>query len=102
MRLSRYPACIVACAALLVTVPGRAVAAPSLQHLIGEKLVVSMSGTKPSDSLLRRARAGKIGGVIIHSWNFSSAAQLESIASTLQLAAANGGRPPLLIGVDQE
>ena len=77
-------------------------APPSLQHLIGQKLVVSMDGHTPSASLLDRARRGRIGGVLIHSWNFSSAAQLRDITTKLQEAAAEGGQPPLLIAVDQE
>jgi beta-N-acetylhexosaminidase len=89
-------------AVAVAAAPARAAAAPSLQHLIGEKLVVSMDGTTPSASLLDRARRGRIGGVIIHGFNFSSAAQLRSIASELQQAAADGGRPKLLIAVDQE
>lgn len=75
---------------------------PTLRQLIGQKLIVSMQGTTPSDSLLSRARRGKIGGVLIHGWNFSSAGQLRAIATRLQKAAAAGGQPPLLIAVDQE
>lgn len=75
---------------------------PTLAQLVGQKLVVSMTGTTPSASLLARARRGEIGGVIVHRWNFSSSAQLRGIARTLQQAAAAGGRPRLLIAVDQE
>jgi beta-N-acetylhexosaminidase len=82
--------------------PAPASASPSLQHLIGQKLVVSMDGHTPSASLLDRARRGRIGGVLIHSRNFSSAAQLRDITARLQQAAADGGQPPLLIAVDQE
>jgi len=86
----------------IAPVSAPASAAPSLQHLIGQKLVVSMEGHTPSSSLLDRARRGRIGGVLIHGWNFSSATQLRSIANELQQAAAQGGQPPLLIAVDQE
>jgi beta-N-acetylhexosaminidase len=86
----------------IAPVSAPASAAPSLQHLIGQKLVVSMEGHTPSASLLDRARRGRIGGVLIHGWNFSSATQLRSIANELQQAAAQGGQPPLLIAVDQE
>jgi beta-N-acetylhexosaminidase len=86
----------------IAPVPAPASAAPSLQHLIGQKLVVSMEGHAPSASLLDRARRGRIGGVLIHGWNFSSSTQLRSIATELQQAAAQGGQPPLLIAVDQE
>jgi beta-N-acetylhexosaminidase len=76
--------------------------APTTRQLVGQKLVVSMNGTTPSGSLLSRAHYGTIGGVIIHSTNFTSASNLRAIAGRLQRAAANGGQPPLLIAVDQE
>ena len=98
----RFAAAALAIVGLLSVAPAPAAAAPSLQHLIGQKLVVSMDGHTPSASLLDWARRGRIGGVLIHSWNFSSAAQLESITAKLQQAAAEGGQPPLLIAVDQE
>ncbi|HEX3686437.1 MAG TPA: glycoside hydrolase family 3 N-terminal domain-containing protein, partial [Gaiellaceae bacterium] len=82
--------------------PAATASQPTLAELVGQKLVVSMAGTTPSASLLGRARHGEIGGVIVHRWNFSSPAQLRAIARALQQAAAAGGRPPLLIAVDQE
>jgi len=100
----RFAAAMLAVVGLLSIAPvsAPASAAPSLQHLIGQKLVVSMEGHTPSSSLLDRARRGRIGGVLIHGWNFSSSTQLRSIANELQQAAAQGGQPPLLIAVDQE
>jgi beta-N-acetylhexosaminidase len=76
--------------------------APTLEQLIGQKLVVSMDGRTPSVSLLRRARLGRIGGVLVHGFNFGTAADLRRITSRLQQAAAAGGQPKLLIAVDQE
>jgi beta-N-acetylhexosaminidase len=75
---------------------------PTVHQLLGQKLVVSMNGTTPSASLIRRAHNGAIGGVIIHTTNFTSATNLRAITARLQRAAANGGQPPLLIAVDQE
>jgi beta-N-acetylhexosaminidase len=75
---------------------------PTLAQLIGQKLVVRMDGTSPSASLLARARRGEIGGVIVFAFNFSSAGGLRSITRELQQAAARGGRPKLLVAVDQE
>jgi beta-N-acetylhexosaminidase len=75
---------------------------PTLAQLIGQRLVVRMDGSAPSASLLARARRGEIGGVIVFGFNFSSAGQLRSITRELQQAAARGGRPKLLIAVDQE
>ena len=91
--------CLLVCA----LVPASAAApTPTLAQLVGQKLVVSMAGKTPSASLLARARRGEIGGVIVHSWNFSSSAQLRSIARALQQAATVGGQQRLLIAVDQE
>jgi beta-N-acetylhexosaminidase len=103
-RLSRLAALGLVVAALTAsTSSAPAVAsAPTLNEMIGQKLIVSMDGTTPSASLLRRARRGKIGGVIIHRYNFASATQLRAITSKLQQAAASGGQPRLLIAVDQE
>src|SRR5690349_5416105 len=75
---------------------------PTLAQLVGQKLIVSMSGTTPSASLLARARRGEIGGVIVHGFNFSTASQLRSIASQLHAAGAAGSQPRLLVAVDQE
>ena len=91
----------------LVTLSGSAAPAsgsraPTLQQLIGQKLVVRMDGTRPSTSLLARARLGQIGGVIIHRKGFDSRAGLRAITGKLQRAASSGGQPPLLIAVDQE
>ncbi|HWB56324.1 MAG TPA: glycoside hydrolase family 3 N-terminal domain-containing protein [Gaiellaceae bacterium] len=77
-------------------------AAPTTARMIGQKLVVSMDGATPSASLLGRARRGKIGGVLVHRSNFGSAAQLRAVTRRLRRAAAAGGRPGLLIAVDQE
>jgi len=76
--------------------------APTLEQLVGQKLVVTMNGTSPSGSLLARARRGDIGGVIVHGFNFSTPTQLRSITRQLHAAAAAGGQPRLLVAVDQE
>src|SRR3954469_11409762 len=87
-----------------LALPGSAApsAQPTLAQLVGQKLVVSMSGSTPSASLLARARRGEIGGVIVHSFNFRTSAQLRSTARTLQRAAATGGPAPLPQGVGPE
>src|SRR5690349_19836230 len=84
------------------TAPAGGTEAPTLRQLIGQKLFVRMDGTRPSASLLARARRGEIGGVIIHGFNFHSATDLRAITGDLQRAAAAGGQPTLLIAVDQE
>lgn len=76
--------------------------APSLGQLIGQKLIVRMSGRQPSASLLRRIRHGRIGGVVLLGSNIRDRTGLIQLTRRLQRAAADGGQPPLLVAVDQE
>ena len=82
--------------------PAVATTTPTIAQLIGQKLVVAMSGTTPSASLLGRIQRGEIGGVILFGANITSAAQLRSLTDRLAAAAAAGGQPKLLITTDQE
>jgi beta-N-acetylhexosaminidase len=82
--------------------PTPASAKPTFAQLIGQKLVVRMTGTTPSPSLLARVRAGQIGGVILFGANVTSPAQVAELSATLQAAASAGRQPRLLIATDQE
>lgn len=82
--------------------PTSAPARPTLPQLVGQKLVVKMSGTTPSADLLGRIRRGEIGGVILFGSNVTTSAALVALTAQLQKAAADGGQPPLLIATDQE
>jgi beta-N-acetylhexosaminidase len=73
-----------------------------ISHLLGQRLVVGFHGTRPSPELLRRARQGRMGGVILMGENIRGPAQIASLTRRLQRAAAAGGNPPLLVTVDQE
>ena len=75
---------------------------PTIAQLIGQKLVVRMEGLTPSADLLGRIQRGEVGGVILFGSNISTEAALRTLTATLRGAAAAGGRPPLLIAVDQE
>jgi beta-N-acetylhexosaminidase len=75
---------------------------PPIAQLIGQKLVVRMQGLTPSADLLGRIQRGEVGGVILFGSNISTAAALRTLTATLRGAAAAGGRPALLIAVDQE
>ena len=86
----------------LVGRPAAAAAPPSLGELVGQRLVVALSGTAPSEALLARVRRGEVGGVILFGANVSSPAQVRALTRALQDAAAAGGRPPLLVATDQE
>jgi beta-N-acetylhexosaminidase len=105
-RLRRMLPLLLATAVLLpggpVAGPAVATTTPTIAQLIGQKLVVAMSGTTPSASLLGRIQRGEIGGVILFGANITSAAQLRSLTDRLAAAAAAGGQPKLLITTDQE
>jgi beta-N-acetylhexosaminidase len=81
---------------------GSAATPPTVAELVGQRLVVALRGTTPSPQLLARVRRGEIGGVILFGGNVATATQLRSLATRLQAAARAGGRPPLLVAVDQE
>lgn len=88
-------------------VAGAAAAWPSsaeatIEELIGQKLVVRVDGRTAGAGLRRRIRRGEIGGVVLFGFNVASRSQLSALTAELQAAAAAGGRPPLLIMVDQE
>ncbi len=74
----------------------------TIEELVGQKLVVRMDGRVPGASLLRRIRRGEIGGIVLFGFNISSRSQLSALTGSLQAAAEAGGRPPLLVMVDQE
>jgi beta-N-acetylhexosaminidase len=79
-----------------------ATATVSLAHLIGQKLVVAMSGTTPSTDLLGRIRRGEVGGVILMGSNITTKTALIALTKKLRAAATLGGQPRLLIATDQE
>ena len=98
----------VAAVAAVLLAPARAAArradpaTPNQQELVGQRLVVAMSGTVPDASLLARIRAGQVGGVILFGANIVSPAQLTQLTATLQAAAHAGGQPRLIVCTDQE
>ena len=51
--------------------------APTLAQLVGQKLMVAMSGTTPSADLLGRIERGEVGGVILFSFNIATPARCE-------------------------
>lgn len=77
-------------------------AAPSLAELVGQKLMIALDGPTADAALLERIRRGEIGGVILFGRNVQDEAQVTALVAALQGAAAEGGRPPLLVSVDQE
>jgi beta-N-acetylhexosaminidase len=77
----------------LATVPERA--------LIGQKLMVQMDGSA-TPALIRQAREGEIGGVIVFPPPGQPPEELRREIDRLQDAAREGGQPPLLVSTDQE
>lgn len=107
MHTSRHRASILTAVLLastaalsLGTQPAAATATDA--QLIGQKLMVAMSGTTASADLLARIQRGEVGGVILFGSNIASAAQLAALTKSLRNAAALGGQPRLLIATDQE
>jgi beta-N-acetylhexosaminidase len=74
----------------------------SLGKLLGQRLMVTMNGPIPAATVLEEVRRGIAGGVILYGPNIVSGSQLTSTIDSLQLAAKEGGNPPLLIAIDQE
>jgi beta-N-acetylhexosaminidase len=81
---------------------GTPAARPTLEELVGQKLMVRMGGSQPSERLLRRIRRGEIGGIVLLGSNIRDRAQARRLTRRLQRAAREGGQPPLLIAIDQE
>ncbi|MDQ6742699.1 MAG: hypothetical protein M3Z97_07295 [Candidatus Dormibacteraeota bacterium] len=71
-----------------------------LAFLVGQLVMAGMDGTQPDAELLRQAREGEIGGVLLFSGNVSP--DLPAAMQSLQDAARQGDDPPLLIATDQE
>jgi beta-N-acetylhexosaminidase len=92
--------------ALVLAVPAAgsrpAAVGPTVHELVGQRLVVALHGTTASQSLLGRVRRGEVGGVILFGDNVTGGTQLRSLTTSLQAAAREGGRPNLLVAVDQE
>ena len=75
---------------------------PSTVKLLGQRIMVGLTGTTASPGLLAEIRAGEVGSVILFAANLVSQPQTLALTGALQRAARAGGNPPLLIAVDQE
>jgi beta-N-acetylhexosaminidase len=102
-RLRRLlPIVLAAGLAWSVTPAPAAAGGPTLAQLVGQKLVVAMSGTTADSNLLGRIGRGEVGGVILFGSNITTAKALRALTAQLSHAAEAGGQPPLLIATDQE
>jgi beta-N-acetylhexosaminidase len=96
------PAVVPSTRAAPASADAASVLAPTPSQLVGQKLMVAMSGTTPSAAILGRIQRGEIGGVVLFGANITTASQLSALTSKLQAAAKTGGQPSLLIATDQE
>ncbi len=64
--------------------------------------MISFRGLEAPAWVLSGLRSGKIGAVCLFNYNFGSAEQLRKLNQSLMAAAAEGGHPPPIIGIDQE
>ena len=93
------------------TVPARTAAAEDsvdrlrlgLEEALGQTIVARYTGPSPSRALLGRIRRGEVGGVILFADNVAqSRAGIRAAIHRLHRAARAGGRPKVLVMIDQE
>jgi beta-N-acetylhexosaminidase len=74
----------------------------SPSQLVGQRITTGYLGTSPPRTVLRAARAGSIGGVILFANNMPNPAVARRAINKLQAWAKAGGMPPLFVMIDQE
>jgi beta-N-acetylhexosaminidase len=81
--------------------PPDPLAGVTLEQLVGQRLMVRMTGSATPE-LVALARRGAIGGVILFPPPDGSPEELSREVERLQRAAREGENPPLLVAIDQE
>lgn len=104
MLLSQFFALTLAlaCPAGSACGPDAAGARGALAGRVGQMVVSRIDGAVPGRGLLARVRAGRVGGVVLFGHNTATVGEARRSVRRLQQAAAAGGRPRLLVLVDQE
>ena len=74
----------------------------TLEQQLGQMLLVGFEGLTAPDYILDWIAEGRIGGLILFGRNVESPEQVARLTQTLHETARKAGRPPLLIGIDQE
>src|SRR5690606_31256344 len=64
--------------------------------------MISFRGLEAPEWVLGGLRSGHVGAVCLFNFNFASVEQLRRLNLSLMAAAAEGGHPPPIIGMDQE
>ncbi|MBE2271199.1 MAG: glycoside hydrolase family 3 protein [Anaerolinea sp.] len=67
-----------------------------------QQLMYSFRGTTAPPEILAGLEKGLISSFCLFAYNVESPAQLNALTTSLHAAAARGGNPPPLIGIDQE
>jgi len=78
--------------------------AMTLEQAVGQQFLLTFEGKEaPPEQFLEALRRQHVGGVVLFRHkNMGSLAELRRLTQVLQHAAAESGRPPLLIAADQE
>ncbi len=69
---------------------------------IGQLFMLDFTGFEPSSGIERLIAEDGIGGVILFDKNITAPRQVAQLTNALQRIASAAGRPPLLMGADQE
>lgn len=75
---------------------------PPPAKLLGQRIMVGLTGTSPDAALLSEVRRGAVGAVLLFAYNIVDRPQIDGLTAALQHAAHQGANPPLLIATDQE
>lgn len=75
----------------------------TIAQAIGQKLMWSFGGLKPTPAILRAIKQGQAGGItLFRAINAADVEQVRALNAALQAQAKKHGQPILLIGADQE
>ncbi len=74
----------------------------TLEHKIGQLMMIGFDGTRVDDDLRRMIAEYHVGGVILFGRNVESPQQVACLTRDLQIIAVQSGHPGLLIAIDQE
>ena len=73
-----------------------------IADLAGQRLMVGFDGTALSDDVKSLITDLGVGGIILFARNVKTPNQVRTLIAGCQRCAVDGGRPPLLVAVDQE
>lgn len=74
----------------------------TLERAIGQRIVTGYRGARPTVSVLKAVREGRVGGVILFADNVPTPKAAKAAVTLLQQAAASLDQPPPFVMIDQE